>query len=53
MHGVPDALTGHAPLLIGAVHAYRGESDAAITWLERAYRLRDDGMVLRKVHLPD
>jgi TolB-like protein/Tfp pilus assembly protein PilF len=42
---------------IGAAHAYRGEVDTAITWLERAYRQRDGGMValkadplLRKLH---
>ena len=34
---------------IGTVHAYRGEADAAVTWLERAYRQRDGGMVFLKV----
>jgi hypothetical protein len=34
---------------IGAVHAYRGEADAAVTWLERAYRRRGDNMVFLKV----
>ena len=34
---------------IGAVHAYRGEADAAVTWLERAYKQRGDGMVFLKV----
>jgi hypothetical protein len=31
------------------VHAYRGEPDAALTWLERAYEQRDSGMVFLKV----
>jgi TolB-like protein/lipoprotein NlpI len=34
---------------IGEVHAYRGEADAAVTWLERAYRQRSENMVLLKV----
>jgi hypothetical protein len=34
---------------IGAIHAYRGEADAAVTWLERAYGQRGDGMVFLKV----
>ena len=35
---------------IGTAHAYRGEADAAITWLERAYRQRrGSGMELLKV----
>jgi serine/threonine-protein kinase len=34
---------------IGEVHAYRGEADAAITWLDRAYRQRSDNMVFLKV----
>jgi tetratricopeptide (TPR) repeat protein len=29
---------------IAEVHAYRGESDSAFEWLERAYRQRDPGM---------
>jgi TolB-like protein/lipoprotein NlpI len=34
---------------IGEVHAYRGEADAAIAWLDRAYRQRSDNMVFLKV----
>jgi tetratricopeptide (TPR) repeat protein len=34
---------------IAAAHAYRGETDAAVIWLERAYAQRDGGMVLLKV----
>jgi hypothetical protein len=34
---------------IGEVHAYRGEADTALNWLERAYRLRDRGMLFLKV----
>jgi hypothetical protein len=31
------------------VHAYRGETNAALTWLERAYGQRDGGMVFLKI----
>jgi adenylate cyclase len=34
---------------IAVVHAYRGEADAALIWLERAYRLRDGGMIFLKI----
>jgi TolB-like protein/Flp pilus assembly protein TadD len=34
---------------IGMVHAYRGEADAAVTWLERAYKQRDVEMTFLKV----
>jgi TolB-like protein/Flp pilus assembly protein TadD len=34
---------------IGEVHAYRGEADAAVMWLERAYRQRDGRMIHLKV----
>jgi tetratricopeptide (TPR) repeat protein len=34
---------------IAMTHAYRGESDPAIQWLDRAYRQRDDSMVTVKV----
>jgi TolB-like protein/lipoprotein NlpI len=34
---------------VATVHAYRGEPDAALTWLERAYEQRDSGMVFLKV----
>jgi serine/threonine-protein kinase len=34
---------------IGEVHAYRGEADAAVTWLERSYRQRGENMLLLKV----
>jgi TolB-like protein/Tfp pilus assembly protein PilF len=34
---------------VGAARAYRGETDAALTWLERAYRQRDGGMVFLKI----
>jgi TolB-like protein/lipoprotein NlpI len=34
---------------IGEVHAYRGEADAAVAWLDRAYRQRSDNMVFLKV----
>jgi hypothetical protein len=35
---------------IGTVHAYRGEADAAVTWLERAYKQRDGSMISLKVN---
>jgi hypothetical protein len=31
------------------VHAVRGESDAALSWLERSYRQRDWSMLFLKV----
>ena len=34
-----------AAFFIGSTHAWRGESDAAIAWFERAYRQRDSQMV--------
>lgn len=34
---------------IGGVHAYRGEADAAVKWLDRAYSQRSDNMVFLKV----
>ena len=34
---------------VGEVHAYRGETDAAVTWLERAYSQRSDNMIFLKV----
>jgi TolB-like protein/lipoprotein NlpI len=34
---------------IGVVHAYRGDTDAALTWLERAYRQHEGSIVALKV----
>jgi serine/threonine-protein kinase len=34
---------------IAAAYAMRGEPDPAFEWLERAYRLRDHGVVMVKV----
>ena len=34
---------------IAEVYAYRGESDKALAWLDRAYRQRDGGLTLVKV----
>jgi TolB-like protein/lipoprotein NlpI len=34
---------------IGEVHAYRGEADAAVKWLDRAYSQRSDNMIFLKV----
>ena len=34
---------------IGTVHAYRGDGDAAVAWLERAFRQRDGSMFVLKV----
>jgi serine/threonine-protein kinase len=33
-----------APSLVAGVYAYRGETDQAFRWLERAYTERDDGL---------
>jgi serine/threonine protein kinase/TolB-like protein len=35
---------------VASVHAYRGETDAAFEWLNRAYRERDPGMTWIKVN---
>jgi tetratricopeptide (TPR) repeat protein len=32
------------PYVIAEVYAYRGERDQALTWLERAYTLRDPAL---------
>jgi hypothetical protein len=32
------------PIDIAAVHAYRGENDQALAWLEKAVALRDLGL---------
>lgn len=34
---------------IAGIYAYRGETDQAFTWLERAYEQRDSGLTLMKV----
>ena len=34
---------------IAEVYAYRGESDKAFAWLDRAYRQRDGGLTYVKV----
>ena len=36
-------------LQIAEVYAYRGETDKAFAWLDRAYRQRDGGLTLVKV----
>lgn len=33
------------PVLIAALHAYRGDRDAAFAWLDRAYDARDPGVI--------
>jgi tetratricopeptide (TPR) repeat protein len=37
-----------APYHIATVYAFRGETDRAIAWLERAYAVRDSGITLIK-----
>jgi serine/threonine protein kinase/TolB-like protein/Tfp pilus assembly protein PilF len=37
------------PTQIAEVHAYRGETDAAFEWLDRAYRQHDAGMTTIKI----
>jgi hypothetical protein len=39
------------PTAIADVYAYRGELDAAISWLERGYRQRDPNMDVIKLRL--
>jgi Flp pilus assembly protein TadD len=40
---------GVAAYDVATVLAYRGERDAAITWLERAYKQRDSSMVFLEI----
>jgi len=49
------AIKEHADLFafeIAAAYAFRGESDSAMHWLERAYTQKDSGLVYVKVDLP-
>jgi TolB-like protein len=41
-----------SPYLIANVYAFRGESDEALRWLERAYAQKDPGLIYVKVELP-
>jgi hypothetical protein len=34
---------------VAEMHAWRGETDAAFRWLDRAYRQRDPGMEMVKI----
>jgi len=43
-----DRQTHNGAYQIAQVHAWRGECDAAIEWLERAYQHHDGGLVLVK-----
>lgn len=36
-----EAYAGHWAYVIAQAHAFRGEADEALTWLDRAYRQRD------------
>ena len=38
--------------LIANVYAFRGQSDEAMHWLERAYARKDAGLIYAKVELP-
>jgi adenylate cyclase len=40
------------PYLIANVYAFRGQSDEAIHWLERAYAQKDSSLIYAKVELP-
>ena len=42
----------NAAYQIAAVHAVRGEMDAAFEWLERAYTQRDSGLAFMRAHWP-
>jgi TolB-like protein len=39
------------PLLISSVYAFRGESDEALKWLDRAYEEKDPALLILKSHL--
>ena len=41
-----------SPYLIANVYAFRGESDEAMRWLERAYAEKDSGLIYLKVEWP-
>jgi tetratricopeptide (TPR) repeat protein len=41
-----------SPYYIANVYAFRGESDEALRWLERAYSQKDPGLIYVKVELP-
>ena len=41
-----------SPYLVASVYAFRGQSDEAVQWLERAYAQKDSGLIYAKVELP-
>jgi predicted Zn-dependent protease len=41
-----------SPYLIASVYAFRGESDEAMHWLERAYAQKDSSLIYIKVEWP-
>jgi TolB-like protein/DNA-binding winged helix-turn-helix (wHTH) protein/tetratricopeptide (TPR) repeat protein len=49
LHAVIATDQNGAAFEIAEVYAYRGESDKAFAWLDRAYRQRDGGLTLVKV----
>ena len=49
LHQLENKIADVAAYEIGAVHADRGETDTAVTWLERAYRQCSLGLVFLKV----
>jgi len=57
LRSLEDKFAASDAYAIAEAHAYRGESDAAFSWLERAYRQRDSGIssvisdpLLRSLH---
>jgi TolB-like protein/tetratricopeptide (TPR) repeat protein len=49
LHQLEDKFASVAAFDIATVHSYRGDADAAFTWLDRAYRQRDGAMIALKV----
>jgi hypothetical protein len=48
LKALTDKFASIDPYGIAAVHAYRGESDDALRWLDRAYQEHNNGMLAVK-----
>ena len=49
LRGLEESFAQAAAYQVGEVYAYRGESDKAFAWLDRAYQQRDPGIVYLKL----
>ncbi len=49
LRALEDSFAQAAAYQVGEVYAYRGESDKAFAWLDRAYQQRDPGIVYLKL----